>query len=348
MESIQSYIQIIDSLQTSTYSRSTNQQALTPHNYGGAFIDDNGFLNINLKDSSFFLEKEASRIADNDTLIFHNASYSLSELTDVYDYLKNSLFELSIKEVYISETKNRIVLSVEDKFAFINQIKNYIDINILHFNEENFTFENSATYDLKGGEAITCNSSSSTLSFCAEDTNGKPGIVVSGHGVDAVGDSVYNSSGVKIGTVTKRYFTGLNDCAFVEIKNRLFTKFNPTYLLSDNTGVWSWLPESCLPEGAQLTKYGAYGGIRSGEVISNSATMSYGGLACVDMVKTSIYSIAGDSGAPVVKKTLSGNCYVGTVRGIATYTNGTVETYFVKIEHTLNVLGNPSLYLSPL
>lgn len=127
----------------------------------------------------------------------------------------------------------------------------------------------------------------------------------------------------------------------MKIENGLFTKFNATYQLSDGSNIWSWLPTSSIPEGTQLKKYGITTGQTSGKVITNTTTFTVGSITHTDVVRTSIYAQPGDSGGPVIKTipTTSENCLVGTCMGIATYSNGTVELYFTKIDNIINWSG---------
>lgn len=153
--------------------------------------------------------------------------------------------------------------------------------------------------------------------------------------MNAIGDTVY-FSGKKVGKVTFRKYSGTVDAAFVQIQNGLFTKFNATYKLTDNSDIWSWLHTNSIPEGTQLTKYGAITNQTTGKVISNTTTFTVNGVVFSDMVRTSIYVLPGDSGGPVIKVIPSGKCLVGICKGKTTYADGTSEMYFTKIDNILN------------
>ena len=339
--SIVSYQKILEYFEKSTNSNSrSNIINSLSSNYGGSFIDEQGHLNINLTNNTVGMQNELTVVADNDSLVFHTVTYTFQDLKDVYDYLCENMIALEIQEVCISETKNKVQVFVEDINKATKDLKNIIDLELIEFNLAYQSITDCATYDLKGGDLIQSNNSS-TLSFCAKDSSGNKGIVMAGHGVTAVGDAVKNSSGKKIGSVTKRSYSGKVDAAFVKIKNGLFTKFNATYKFSDNTDIWSWLSDRNTPEGAQIYKYGGVSGKTSGKVLSNAATQTLNGVTFTDLVKTTAFTISGDSGGPGVHNAGSDQykCLVGIVKSASYKSNEFVAMYYCKIENVFDKLG---------
>ena len=344
-KSLKSYSKIIEYFQKSsvkTYStKNTSSNNELINCYGGSFIDSDGKLNINLVKNTYSLQEEINQIANDDTLIYNKCNYSYNELRNVYDQICEHINEYNITEVSIIESKNKVIVYGENINEISNKLTNIINTNAVEFQELNSQYSKCATYDLKAGEYVSSDIYESTIGFCGKDENGNKGIIIAGHAVNAIGNTVYNSNGKKIGTVTKRKESGNVDAAFVKIENGLFAKFNATYQLSDGSNIWSWLPSSSIPEGTQLKKYGITTGQTSGKVITNTTTFTVGSITHTDVVRTSIYAQPGDSGGPVIKTipTTSENCLVGTCMGIATYSNGTVELYFTKIDNIINWSG---------
>lgn len=309
------------------------------NSYGGAFIDLNGRLNINLVNDQKDVKKNINDIAESNALSYVKCDYSYIQLKRIYDYLCDNIVNFSISEVSIIESKNRVFVYCNNMDEMMDKLIGVEESDAIVLCKANSKYSECTTYDLKAGDLITSGSMASSIGFCAKDSSGNKGIIMAGHGVSAVGSYVYNSAGKKIGTVTKRKYSGSVDAAFVKIENGTLTKFNATYKLTDNSDIWSWLPSSSIPEGTQLRKYGFTTGQTYGTVVTNSTTFTVGSTTFSDMVKTTIYAQPGDSGGPVIKTVPSGNCIVGICKGITTESNGTVNMYFTKVNNILNWSG---------
>lgn len=336
-ESIKSYQKITNCLNNVHRNRSISidNNNIISNNYGGSYLDTNGFLHVNLVDNSDYIQEKFNKIAENDSIIYNQCNFSYLNLYDIYNELCEKILYYEIKEISILESQNKVIINGGDIDKINVDFSDELNAGVIDFNNSEFNYSDCATYDLKAGDSISNGSSTSTISFCAKDNAGNKGFVMAGHGVNAVGDTVY-FSGKKVGKVTFRKYSGTVDAAFVQIQNGLFTKFNTTYKLTDNSDIWSWLHNNSIPEGTQLTKYGTITNQTTGKVISNTTTVTVDGVVFSDMVRTSIYALKGDSGGPVIKVIPSGKCLVGICKGTATYSNGTVELYFTKIDNILN------------
>lgn len=81
-------------------------KSLYPDNYGGAYIDENGILNINIVGDESSFSKEPN-------VIYHKVKYTLVELQNALDKLTEKMQTLDIVTVGVDEEKNKVIVTVK-------------------------------------------------------------------------------------------------------------------------------------------------------------------------------------------------------------------------------------------
>lgn len=310
---IEEYQRLLTSFNEENDMRGVCEQ-IYDENYGGAYIDEEGNLVVQLVDSSNEEVEELKENTGNSNIKIENCEYAYNELIYVITEINDNLDYLLENEVIISEMyedvyNNCVIICIkdftDDKEKIIRKI---IDSPCMEFKEESIRTEEEI--EVKGGDKITNSEGISTVGFCA-DRNGVEGFVIAGH----AGKTLYQEiciSSVVIGSVSKTayYNKTTADAAFVtKSRNASTTPKIGTYKCH-----YLGTDISDFPVGALVHKYGEKTGLTSGYILSNYYTShnsdeDSNGYYFLNQTTASYTSDGGDSGGPVfiVKDVVNGN-----------------------------------------
>lgn len=312
-----------------------------PSFYGGAYIDSEKNLVIQVTELSDANIAYFSSIIDLDNVQFEVVNFSFSELMAEYEAILSQIkkentrvSECPIDGVGLSMRNNAInlyIIQPENAIASTYSIQETIDtvttfenIRIIESTEQDAT---CAT--VEPGSGISNGNYNRSVGFWAYDEDDNLGIVTAPHSSIASGDTIKIGSST-FGTADTPYFSGEVDAVFIRRTNSSFT---PTR----NITGWDFDLQSSgytiLAEGSTTYSKGITSGCQTGEIIDISYSTSYGISNCV---VTSAPCASGDSGGIVAG---SGNSTSRYVAGIITGTRGgTNYIIYVKISKILSTL----------
>ena len=201
-----------------------------PHSYGGAYIDPNGRLNIQIVESA----KDTVDYVP-DTAIVGYVKYSLNELRGTLDALSDAswtnpaLFGTNdITGLYVDEKLNCVfveLVKTEEQLsqAYEQQISNaFGGSDLVRFTYTGWYCEDA----IAPGDPAVTTLGTGTVGFPAENFfTGEKGFVTAAHVASGIGATV-TVNGVA-GTVTQRQLGGSVDACFVAVPNAA------NYLTSD-------------------------------------------------------------------------------------------------------------------
>lgn len=82
-------------------------KSLYPDNYGGAYIDENGTLTINIVG-------DESSVSKDPNVIYHKVKYTLFELQNAADKLTEKMLTLDIVTIGVDEEKNKVIVTIKE------------------------------------------------------------------------------------------------------------------------------------------------------------------------------------------------------------------------------------------
>lgn len=320
-------------------------------NYGGAYIDKEGNLNVNIVNRNDRGQKIKKWIKSA-KVKYHYVQYSLEHLEQYKKQLSDNMVELGINAVYVDEKNNKVIVHMDSlEKSNVDKIKEITNNSpSVEIKKSKLIITNMYTNkNIVNGHSIKTSIGTSSLGFgVKKDSDGKKGIVMSGHAGN-VGDTVYYDNKV-LGTIKSKYFNdgGKIDAAYVEIKepsNILGIKWRITDLFY-NGDYWDYdLADACsVPVGASVGKYGARTDYTSGVMLINSLDINTKEYKLSNAVIADYYSEQGDSGAPVVWNRFGGyhKALIGLHSAKMTMEDedGVFEVaIFSNIKHIRDVLG---------
>jgi hypothetical protein len=278
-------------------------------NYGGAYIDDEGNLNVNIvlpnkNAEKGYVNSLKKRISENSNVKFHFVEHSFKELERTKNSLSKYMSELGINMISVDERTNKVSIFVDNIQSRTNKIQSTVkDSSSIEIQESDASVSFSSTVEVINGDKITSTSTglSSSLSFPAtRRSDGRKGFVVSGHGV-ADNDTI-TYGGKTLGTVSQRVLPENTnaDAAFVERRepsgwfNK--TNFKQTNLLVDD---WDWYTDlhcaTYLPVGTHVAKYGRTTGFTLGRIHMHNVDLANAS----DVTLATYHQEKGDSGGTV-------------------------------------------------
>ncbi|GKX29578.1 hypothetical protein SH1V18_20580 [Vallitalea longa] len=115
--------------------------------YGGAYIDDEGYLNINIKnhDNKFNIEDTGLKMIQdsNEAIKYHYVKKTKKELKEAVNKLNNRMKELAISQIELSEKNNKVYIymnNIED-MERKEQIMKLVDSEAIEFKQTNKQLE---------------------------------------------------------------------------------------------------------------------------------------------------------------------------------------------------------------
>ena len=130
-----------------------------PDNFGGIYIDENDELHICYTDQIETLTQDF--YPDTENISFDIVDYSYNLLENIVMKLTDQMVELSIKEVYIDEFTNQVVVSVETSMRdsiieyLNNEIDNFEDTTISFTNPINIVQTDASGKGIKANRTLT-------------------------------------------------------------------------------------------------------------------------------------------------------------------------------------------------
>ncbi len=100
-------------------------QELSENEYGGGYIDDEGFLNVNIVGNN---AQKAKELTKGKQVKYHTVKYSLSDLKEIINTLNTKYYQLGIKRIELDEKNNKVNVYLDSlEESKINSIKNIVD-----------------------------------------------------------------------------------------------------------------------------------------------------------------------------------------------------------------------------
>jgi len=306
--------------------------------YAGAFLDEDGNLNVNVVKGSSNRFKNGLSL--DSSIILNEVDYSLQELHKGRMIIEESMTELNIVSIYISVIDNSISMEISDNFEEnTKKIQTLTSVSNLIMTKltDGTSIQTTADYYMGNGDYISSGTSYFTSGVAAMNEDGDEGFITVGHVKSVVdwGDSV-KVDGVTAGYYRQSDFGDLDggntnsDAAFVELKNTWFTHWHSTHILY-NLDVCLYEPyysaavvPGYLITGLSLTAFGGVSGMQSGNILATDVDtyVDNGGVIVyiTETVRADYVAIRGDSGAPVTYWVwVGGSTIKRMVMGIQSY-----------------------------
>lgn len=283
-----------------------------PDYYGGSYMNESGYLVIQLTKPLDECGDALQEIAKQDHILFDHVKVSYKELSQTMDEL-NAYFlddEQDNKEkdnvvaFGIDEKYNEIFVELEEcHFDNIQQFKNTIcNLDYLSFKKGD-RLELDAT--ARPGVQITRPASNSSIGYRAR-RGSIQGMVVSGHATMGHLESPMRIGNTNTGDVTHRHVGGSVDAAFVS---------RGTVALNQTIANTNLVHEAGLrgfpPNGFPISQSGITTGLTHGIIVSSSVTFNprIDGrtVAFSNLARGNYNANSGDSGGPVFERNGTGN-----------------------------------------
>lgn len=314
------------------FKKQFNSDDTYPDSYAGAYIDDNGNLNINLSDDGASIKSAVN----DDRTIYHSVAFSNKQLNNAVKFLNNYLGKDGIVATEVDEKNDKVYVYLQNAndTSIVNQlVSNFPFVEIKQ--QKNAIKLTYTVYN--GGGAVDGNESFSIGFGAKNNSTGQIGFVIPGH-VGSAGSNV-TYGGNSLGNVSSSYFGPNVDAAFVPRSNSSWTAVNYFYNSYTYSGT-----QNEEPQGAYLEKFGAYSYMTAGYVLSNNFSYTVNNINFTDMEKADYEAIQGDSGAPVTYWDGSNRYLVGTQSASnlgpnGEWIDGTSFSIFSKYKNIVSTLG---------
>ncbi|MBQ4068561.1 MAG: hypothetical protein IJC76_04850 [Lachnospiraceae bacterium] len=279
-------------------------------------------------------------------IVFEDAKYSYKTLNTVITEIGmkiNSALSTQTSDNLFSDVAGTVLLDSENKIeVYIEDIN---DEKIQRFLEEfnysdMFVFKEAEEGVEQGGstapgEYISSSSSGLTAGFRVRRTlsNGvvETGFLTCAHG-NTYGDSIKDSNGNVLGTVTYRAYGGSADISFVKLNNSSSVSNTLSGTSYYNVSTTASTPVS----GKIVYLFGAKSGKTYGKIESTNVSFTYNNQYFSNLIGASYPSASGDSGGAIVSD-YSNYTYntMGIHRGI--YLSYHVFTSYTNVKNTFNL-----------
>lgn len=313
-----------------------------PTFYGGAYINGEKKLVIQVTSCDESVVGYFENIIDLTNVIFEEVKYSYDELKQAHAEIAEKMDATStdslisnIAGVGISFPDNAVSLYLvtSESVAKSDSIRKEIQNKVSTF--DNIKIITTPTKDtpsaaVEPGTEIKNSGYSRSVGFWAEDGDGNLGIVTAPH--SSISEGTTMSIGTRtFGTAATPYYSGNVDAVFVERTN---TYFSATRFVSGWDFNLTSSGYTILAVGSTTYSKGISSGCQSGEITDNNYTTSYGISNCV---VTSATCDSGDSGGIVAGSGTSSSRYVAGI--ITGKQGGTSYVIYVKAGNILSTLG---------
>jgi len=307
-----------------------------PEYYGGAFVNDEGKLVINVTDNAASISQDIKKRIGTDEFILKPSKYSFKTLTGIMNTLNtyklkkaDSPISANFNSYALLDAQNSIVVYLDEySQEQIEEFKKQVlDSPAIEFKKA--TGKVKDEINVNPGSSITSGGSGGSVGYRAR-RDGVDGIVTAGH-LAALNADV-EKDGTVFASCTARQYSGSVDASFCEITD---TDYTPTNTLDGTSNTLS----TTISEpgvGTVINKIGASTGHTSGKVISTNASVTIGGVTFTNLTSADYSSAPGDSGCIVYSYISSTNTRL--TLGIHKASDGTTR-YYVKANQINSALG---------
>ncbi len=312
--------------------------------YAGAYIDDQGNLNINIVGD---FSKLKSNVNDNN-IKYNNAKWSMNQLEKALEKINKNMDALNIKATELDEKNNTIIVYMKDinneSMKKIIEESSFPDITF-----KQTDLEISFSGDVINGNPVTVPVGTGTATDTIgigviNNSTGKKGFLMPGHTAASVGCTA-TYAGNAVGTLKKKVLGGAVDGSFVECNS----SYTPTQrFMNGDTYVNSSVDPANLIVGGYVEKYGRVSGKTTGYITSLSYTANINGTQ-MTLVKADYKSLSGDSGGAIAYwRYVGSGSSVHSVMGLQSanaldsngnWVPGASFSLFSKIDGIFNALG---------
>ena len=327
--SIEDYQLIYNSVRTNTIAKSSKQYNIYVDNFAGAFIDDNGILNIALVDNTYIdtseeeLKTKITDLNTNNDVIYKYYEFSYNYLQEILNTVEEIMIQYDIDSAGIDDELNKVF--IETSSSNEEQILNYlIDEHMYSSNAILFYSEEDLNVDLNAniaysGETIYNWIDSSTISRGTIGVNavcndtGRIGVLTNEH-VAPLNTSMRYGGHITIGTssVSLQYYSYLIgnsvkahngdsvDAAFVQFQNQEDWEVSP-YSKYDST-IYNNIMlgnDNQIVRGQPILRIGQTTGITTGEIRSTNVSVNVDNSVKSNLFRYTNEGEGGDSGGPV-------------------------------------------------
>lgn len=289
----------------------SEEQFIYTEEYAGCYLDESGDLNLMLVES---VNDGNNSLNENINIL--NATFSYNELFQIKEILSDSMIELGISSIGISQQNNVVDIYLEDaerENLVIDFLKDYClyERNSINFLQEEEIIKNSSEA-LAGTQTyynygfLWLSKASGTIGANAIDNQtGEKGIITNAH--VAVEDKTMKHSNGTIGTRTKGWHSGTIDAAFVPFNNQNNWDLSGDATWGDESVSYGNVrlgSEDYIVEGYPTTKIDYTSGENDGYIVYTdyNCTLSYDDETDTTISNCFYYSnqsLSGDSGGPV-------------------------------------------------
>ncbi len=274
-----------------------------PDYYGGAFIDQDGGLVINVKEGfENYIEDLQARTGGGEYRIQY-VKHNIQELYEIIWKLKDHLAGVGgdLNDNFVGfgldERNAKVFLFViDDDFDKVKEIYQYEN------DPELFTVvPQGGDGKIIEDTAILAGNPTSKASVAYRayelDYNGMSvyGVLTAGHVVYS-GDYIKTTDNVAFAKCISRQYGGTADAAFCKITN---SSYSPTNVIRLQSGCTLGLGETNPSTGSTVFKSGAATGVTSGQVYSSYWTGAVNGVSFYGLTLATYSSAGGDSGGIV-------------------------------------------------
>jgi len=287
-------------------------RAAVEKNYGGAYIDDDNKLVVNLTTSSEQVQKLVQDGTKSQEVEIQKKKYTYEELKEVSDQIGDAIIGTKYMEVMSMICVNAMKNVVEVKMRDLSYEKDFREEICNHpcIRFEKMDLEPSKT-NLKPGGYIGYREGQYLHDYSIgwrgwrinNAGNYTEGLVTAGHG-NRVGLEAITSGENSFGKFVKRRFGGNLDTTFVQRTSDSFGVSNTIKFSGSSLKAGYYINANLCP-GQKVYKVGMTTGLTAGKIIDPSCKVSYseydGGpaTAFTDYVNADYYSNRGDSGGLV-------------------------------------------------
>lgn len=153
-QNLLSYLQEANTNAVSARSNTSAPKGLCAA-YGGAYLDEDGNLVVNVTDACAAIQSELSKASQSNTVKYNVVSNSLEVLDAAYSKLIARLGSAPYFKVILSETKNTVEVYTDgDLNACAAYVAELVDMSFITLIQEDDAFTDCAL--LHAGDGITC------------------------------------------------------------------------------------------------------------------------------------------------------------------------------------------------
>lgn len=288
--------------------------------FAGSYIDEKNILHMKFTD---IIGEVSNIMKDYPEVLVEVEAFSMNEMQEIMDLIvQDDRFD-SIREIYVDEIENRLIVNyvalqgrnLEYRIQDLVSNLDYSYKDMMNFKVISSEQSPKIETNISGGNSIFSSSGQCSVGFQAYKS-GYLGFVTAGH--CGVMGTIFTKSGITLGTVTARQWSGRTDASFVDTTS----SWTPIKYSSDGTR-YKHVAGQNVVVGQDVDVYGSVSTYLHGKIISTNASGTAGGVSFNSYFKYSCPTVAGDSGGLVLAyMEITPNQYQDVAIGIHTVGDG--------------------------